>query len=128
MISDLFAIVKRFTELKKININAGEIVSIEYSSSVAFGIQNAFVKEESGDKLTVPEIKFKRSLKLSKDFFNLVDVLFSKLIEKDPKSYNLLILKLDSNGDSFDPEVEILIQKLIWRHFIIKKIRCDVFE
>ena len=125
LISDLFAIVKRFTELKKININAGEIVSIEYSPSFAFGIQNAFVKEESGDKLTVPEINFKRSLKLSKDFFNLVDVLFSKLIEKDPEVIQSLILKLDSNGDSFDSEVEVLIQKIDMAAFYYSKIRHD---
>lgn len=125
LISDLFAIVNRFTELKKININPGEIVSIEYSSSVAFGIQNAFVKEESGDKLTVPEINFKRSLKLSKDFFNLVDVLFSKLIDIDPDAIQSLILKLDSNGDSFDSEVEVLIQKIDMASYYYSKIRCD---
>ena len=121
LVSDLFEILKRLTELKRISANVGEIVSIEYSNSSAFGIQNAFKNNKIDNEIwedQIPEINFKRSLKLSKEFFNLLGDFLSKLIERDSETVQSLILKLDASQSD---ELEIVIQKLDMAAFFYTK-------
>lgn len=125
LISDLFGIIKLVSGFKRISLNSGgEIVSIEYSNTSAFGIQNAFKSNKNNkmDVNLVPTIEFKRSLKLSKEFFSLVDDLFSEIIEKDSEAIESLILKFD---DGQSDELEVVIQKIDMTSLYYAKRRSD---
>ena len=101
IISDLFKIIKRLTELK-LTVST---VSIEYSDDNFIGIENSF----SGLKLVenkIPKIKFKSKLKISKEFDEKIEKLFEKLIEIDEKTIEKLLIDFE------DDSIEFIIQKL----------------
>lgn len=124
LISDLFAVLKRLMQLKKITLDFGEVVSINYSTSGSYGIQHALFKNDSNDKhdnhddVNV-EIEFKTELKLSKELKQIIEILFSKLIQFDPESVQLLISKIE------DDSIEGIIQKINMTSFFYSQRRAD---
>lgn len=104
MVSDLFLIIKKLTEIKM--SSGADIISIEYSDSPCYGIQNYLTEKVACPLLSVPIINFKRSLKCSKEFSSLLSRLLEKVIQLDAEVVQNLLLRLE------DTSIEEIIQKI----------------
>ena len=134
LISDLFLIIKKLTEVNLVSIG-DESVSIEYSDSSSYGIENAFKEEEekegnvkdsgttdnyiavdNNSNLIVPLVNFKRTLKFSKSFYRETFHLFDKLVQIDHVTIENLLIQFE------DETIEKIIQKIdLSSHFYQQK-------
>lgn len=111
IISDLFTIIKKLTELKV--STGGDTVSIEYSdetNSLSLTVDKSRTTDTKiktkSDAFKLPRINFETKLKLSEDFRNLIESLIEKTIEIDFKAVENILFNFE------DETIEGIIQKL----------------